>query len=408
MVGPAMNSVPVTLVSPKAAAAVPAHRPGRSEVAHIDQFDSFEAAGPAWERLLAAGAVETPFTDMRWLAAWQRHVGEPHRFKPLIAVGRDDHDAPLFLLPLALKRSRGLTSARFFGATHAHLNMGLWRREVAGAMSADRLRAILAGLADKNGIDLFMLRNQPFGWDGCDNPLARLPHQRVADDVYRLDFHGRNGEQVIKGRLKPNMRGLLRNKERKLEKLSGYRCFRASTAAEVDRVLDAFFVQKAAHFADQGVRNVFAAPGMDAFLRAACRTGLAEGRPPIELHALEGGGEVIAVLGGVAGRQRFAAMFNSYTRSENGRWSPGLIIATHVIRDCADRGLDSFDLGVGYAAYKWFFCKDVDPLFDSFLPFSAAGHAAALACRSSLALKRWIKTTPPVWNAVQTVRRLLA
>jgi CelD/BcsL family acetyltransferase involved in cellulose biosynthesis len=403
-----MNSVPAVRRSPDPAVPAPAHRPTRSDIARIDQFDSFETAGLAWERLLAAGAVATPFSDMRWLAAWQDHVGEAQGCKPLIAVGRDDHDAPLFILPLALKRGRTLTTARFFGSTHSHLNMGLWRRDIADAMTAERLRTILAELARKNGIDLFTLRNQPYGWDGCENPLARLPLARVADDVYRLDFHGRGGEQVITARLKPNMRGVLRNKERKLQKLSGYRYFRASTVAEVERVLEAFFAQKAAHFADQGLRNVFAAPGVGAFLRAACMSGLAEGRPAIELHALEGGGEVIAVLGGVAGRQRFAAMFNSYTRSENSRWSPGLIIVTHVIRDCADRGLDSFDLGVGYADYKWFFCKDVDPLFDSFLPFSVPGQAAALACYSSLGLKRWIKATPPVWNAVQRLRRMLA
>lgn len=404
-----MNSVPVALRSPAPTPLAPAvGRSGRVDVAHIDQFDSFEAARPVWERLAAADTVVTPFASLPWLSAWQHAVGEGQGLRPLIAVGRDDHDAPLFLLPLAFGRGRGLTTARFFGSSHSHLNMGLWRRDLAAAMTAELLRPVLAEIANKNRIDLFMLRNQPFAWDGCANPFALLAHQRVADDVYRLDFHGRNGEQVIKARLKPNMRGLLKNKERKLEKLDGYRYFRAATADEVDRVLDAFFVQKAAQFAERGVRDVFAEPGMDEFLRAACKTGLTEGHPAIELHAIEGGGEVLALLGGAAGRQRFAAMFNSYTLSEHGRWSPGLIIITHVIRACADRGLDSFDLGAGFAPYKWFFCKDVDPLFDSFLPFSAAGRTAALACRSGFALKRWIKTTPPVWNAIQTVRKMLA
>lgn len=404
-----MNSVPVALHSPDTTTLVAAvGRSGRVDVTHIDQFDSFEQARPVWERLAATGTVVTPFASLPWLAAWHRAVGEKQGFRPLIAVARDDHDAPLFLLPLALRRSRTLTTARFFGSTHSHLNMGIWRRDVAEAMTTDRLHPVLAQVADRNGIDLFMLRNQPFAWDGCANPLALLPHQRVADDVYRLDFHGRNGEQVIKTRLKPNMRGLLKSKERKLEKLDGYRYFRAATASEVDRLLDAFFVQKAAQFAERGVRNVFAEPGMDEFLRAACKTGLAEGQPSIELHAIEGGGEVLALLGGAAGRRRFAAMFNSYTLSEHGRWSPGLIVITHVIRACADRGLDSFDLGAGYAPYKWFFCKDVDPLFDSFLPFSAVGRTTALFCRSGFALKRWIKTTPPIWNAIQAMRKMLA
>jgi CelD/BcsL family acetyltransferase involved in cellulose biosynthesis len=404
-----MNSIPVALRSPEPASfASTATRPGRTRIAAIDLLDRLDEAAPVWERLMADDPVATPFADWQWIAAWQRDVGERAGFEPRIIVARDDHDAPLFLIPFALRRRYGLTTARYFGATHSHLNMGLWRRDLVGSVTAIQLTAVLADVAERAGIDLFMLRNQPISWDGCPNPLALLPHQPVPDNVYRLDFHGRNGEQVIKGRLKPNMRGVLRNKERKLEKLAGYRYFQASTAADVDRLLDAFLVQKAAQFAEHGVRNVFAESGMDEFLRAACKAGLAQGRPAIELHAIEGGGEALAILGGVAGQHRFSAMFNSYTLTKHGRWSPGLIILTHVIRNCADRGLDSFDLGVGYASYKWFFCKDIDPLIDSFLPFSARGRIAAAACRSGFALKRWIKTTPQVWNTVQTVRRALA
>jgi len=41
------------------------------------------------------------------------------------------------------------------------------------------------------------------------------------------------------------------------------------------------------------------------FIADACRDGLAEGRPAIELHALEGGGDVLAVIGGVCDGNRF-------------------------------------------------------------------------------------------------------
>jgi CelD/BcsL family acetyltransferase involved in cellulose biosynthesis len=403
---PLMTAVPAVLSSSGVAPLLrEADRTRR--IVHVDAFARLEEAAPAWERLAAADTVATPFADLDWIGAWQRHVGEPHGSEPLVVVARDEFDAPLLALPFAVSRGCRCTVARWFGGTHSHLNMGLWRRDVAGAMTAEKLRALLAEVAARRGIDLFMLRNQPFGWDGCGNPFALLPHQRASDDVYRLSFDGLTGDQLLKARLNPNTRGNLKKKEQKLAKLDGYRCFRAATAAEVDRVLDAFLVQKAAHFAEHGVRNVFAEPGTDAFLREACKRGLGDGRPAIELHAIEGGGELLAILGGVAGRRRFAAMFNSYTLTEHARWSPGLVIVAHVIRDCAARGLASFDLGVGFASYKWFFCKEVDPLFDSLLPFTAAGRLAAAFCRPTLALKRWIKTTPPVWNALQAARRVL-
>lgn len=201
---------------------------------------------------------------------------------------------------------------------------------------------------------------------------------------------------------------MLRGKEQKLQKLAGYRYFRASTPAEVDRLLGAFFVQKAASFEAHGVRNVFAEVGIADFSRAACIDGLEQGRQVIKLHAIEGDGTVLAVLVSIANDQRFSAMLNSYTHGERARWRPGLVLLTHIARDCADRGLASFDLGAGYASYKWFFCKEIEPLIDNFLPFSASGRLAAATVRLGYGLKGRIKRTPALWSRVQMLRRMLA
>ena len=99
-------------------------------------------------------------------------------------------------------------------------------------------------------------------------------------------------------------------------------------------------------------------------------------------------------------------MFNSYTLTEHARWSPGLILIQHMLRHCADRGIASYDLGAGFAAYKRYFCKTTDPLFDSVLAFSERGHIAAAMCRIGLAGKRWIKSTGPLWAVVRAMRRM--
>src|SRR5215470_17073722 len=153
--------------------------------------------------------------------------------------------------------------------------MGLWRRDIAAALMADDLNRAFASIAQQRGIDLFVLLNQPALWDGRANPLVQLAHQSSPDDVFRVDFEGASGDAVIKLRLKPTLRGLLKSKEKKLAKLAGYRYFRATTAAEVERILTAFSTQKAAHLKAQGVRNAFAKPGVAAFLEAACLEGLA-------------------------------------------------------------------------------------------------------------------------------------
>ena len=88
----------------------------------------------------------------------------------------------------------------------------------------------------------------------------------------------------------------MRKKERQLMKVEGFRYGAAETPADIDRILTFFRAQKAVRFAAQGIHNVFADPGVMDFIADACRDGLAQGRPVIELHALEGGGDVLAVL----------------------------------------------------------------------------------------------------------------
>jgi CelD/BcsL family acetyltransferase involved in cellulose biosynthesis len=101
-------------------------------------------------------------------------------------------------------------------------------------------------------------------------------------------------------------------------------------------------------------------------------------------------------------------MFNTYTLSPQARHSPGLILLQHMIEACAQRGTRSFDIGVGRAHYKSFFCKEAEPLFDTFLPLTPRGRLAAPAFRATFFAKRMIKTKPALWAAVQFLRRVRA
>ncbi|MFD2183133.1 GNAT family N-acetyltransferase [Rhodoplanes azumiensis] len=374
-------------------------------VVELAVLDSLAAARPAWQALEAAGAIGTAFQRHAWVEAWQRHAGAAEGARPLVVIGRDRTGAPAFLWPFVV--SRGLLSiARFPGGNHSGLNIGLWRPDAAAAMTGAMVRDLLVRTGRRHGIDAFALVRQPRRWRGLDNPFARLPSQPSVDDVLVVTFpDGGTAEDAVKATLTRDMRGRLRTKERKLEKLDGYGYRRVTTRADADRVLDAFLAQKAAHFAAQGIRNVFADLGVADFLRAACHDGLADGRPGIELHALEGGGEVIAVMGGVCDQYRFSCMFNAYTTSENGRWSPGLILIGHILRDCAERGVASFDLGPGAAPYKTFFCREPEGLVDSLVPVSLAGRAAALGLAGFAATKRRAKESPLVMRLVQRLRR---
>jgi CelD/BcsL family acetyltransferase involved in cellulose biosynthesis len=204
------------------------------------------------------------------------------------------------------------------------------------------------------------------------------------------------------------MRSRLRNKERKLQKLPGYRYILARNDAEIERLLDSFFSLKASHMAAQGLDNVFADPGIPEFLRSTCHHKLANGRPLIELHALEAMGEVLAIFGTIVDNYRASSMFNTYTLGENARYSPGLILLVHMINEFSARGVKTFDIGVGRAHYKSFFCREPEPLFDTFLALTPRGKVFALLLAGIFSMKRLIKNNRSLWSAVQLMRRLRA
>jgi CelD/BcsL family acetyltransferase involved in cellulose biosynthesis len=78
------------------------------------------------------------------------------------------------------------------------------------------------------------------------------------------------------------------------------------------------------------------------------------------------------------------------------------------VKSCCERGLETFDLGIGQAQYKTLFCSDIEPLFDSYLPLTASGSVLALAFAAGAWLKRTIKQRPALWALVRIGRRLCA
>jgi CelD/BcsL family acetyltransferase involved in cellulose biosynthesis len=380
--------------------------PCAGRIVRVGIFDDMTAAEPFWRALERDGAWATPYQRFDLLAAWQHHVGARKGIVPFIVIGFDVAGRPLFLWPFGRKQMGPFRVAGFLGSKHASFNLGLWRRDLAAAIGASDIHGLLARTASRDApVDVLTLYSQPLSWAGVANPFALLPRQLSAEDGASLNLHAAAG---IEAAVSPGIRSRLRIKEKKLKKLAGYGYVQPTSAAEIDRLLDAFFALKAVHMRSQGLTNVFAEPGVAEFVRQASHLRLPDGRPLIELHALEGGGEVLALYGAVVDPYRFSAMFNTYTLSQHARQSPGLILLQHMIGACAQRGARSFDIGVGRAHYKSFFCKEPEPLFDTFLALTPRGRVATPVFRMAFAAKRMIKSKPALWAAVQYVRRARA
>ena len=184
--------------------------------------------------------------------------------------------------------------------------------------------------------------------------------------------------------------------------------WRARSAEDIARVLAVFFAQKADRMRQLGIANAFAEPGVRDFIEAAStRPDPHTGEAPIELYAASVGDQIVATFAGVVSERRFSGMFNSMIMNELSNESPGELLLANVVRMACERGLDTFDLGIGEAGYKRAFCDETDTLFDSVVPLTVRGKLAAPLWRGQLNVKRRIKHSPYARQTVEAVRRHL-
>jgi CelD/BcsL family acetyltransferase involved in cellulose biosynthesis len=375
-----------------------------SRIARVDIVTELREAESIWRSLEQSGRFCTPYQRFDLLSPWQREVGEREAIRPFIVIACDRERQPLLLLPLGVKRESGARVARFLGGKHATFNMALWDKDFAAAATRADLDALISAIRAQARVDVLALTQQPHRWLDLPNPFALLPGQASANDCPLLT--------MVPGappasRISNSFRRRLKGKERKLQALSGYGYRLAQSDADIKHLLDWFFTIKPQRMAAQQLPNVFADPGVEDFIRRACMTGLAGGGHAIDIHALECDDEVIAIFAGVADTSRFSMMFNTYTLSGNSKYSPGLILMRDIIDYYAERGVTSLDLGIGSDDYKRLFCKDDEPIFDSFVALSIRGKLAAAALSSLMQAKRLIKHTPALMQIAQRLRGVL-
>jgi CelD/BcsL family acetyltransferase involved in cellulose biosynthesis len=376
--------------------------------AKIEVLTQIGKAEPLWRELVQQGAICSRYQHYFWMAGWWDHIGSISKASPHVAVLRDEAGKPVLLLPLVRKKVGPLYVGFFMGGKHTNFNLPVWHPEYLKQPVAG-LNTLLNGLRC-NGprLDLLVLLNQPATWQGVANPMLQGPHREAASRAYAGELQS-NYETLLKERMGANSRKKLRQKERQLAALGPVAFRRARTTAEIDRVLAAFFQQKAARMREQGLSNAFDAPGVKEFTRAAAYAIDPDtGEPVIELYAAAVGDTIIATFGGIVADGRFSGMFNSIAGSEFRNYSPGELLLANVIRICCERGLGTFDLGIGDAAYKQVYCKDAEALYDSVIPITATGQVAAPFWRAGLTLKGKVKKSGMLLRAVRAITQVVS
>jgi CelD/BcsL family acetyltransferase involved in cellulose biosynthesis len=375
-----------------------------SRIASVDILHDLVPAEAIWRGLEDQQQFSTPYQRFDFLGPWQRQVGAREGLIPFIVIACDAERRPLLLLPLTLSHRRGVRTACFMGGKHSTYNMALWDRDFAANATAIDLDALISGIRQRSAADVLALDQQPLRWRDLPNPMALLPNQASVNDCPLMTIVP---DEPPTARISTSFRRRLKGKERKLQALPGYRYCVAQTDDEIKRLLEAFFRIKPLRMAEQKLPNVFAEPGVEDFIRDACTARLASGGHAIDIHALECDDEVIAIYAGVADGHRFSMMFNTYTMSDNSRYSPGLILMRNIVDHHAERGYRALDLGIGSDDYKRLFCKSDEPIFDCFIPLSLRGKIAAAAMSGVNRTKHLVKHNPALFQMAQKLRSAL-
>jgi CelD/BcsL family acetyltransferase involved in cellulose biosynthesis len=360
----------------------------------------------AWAELEAI-APASAYQTRAFLLPWLETLGAARKIEPLFILAKDRQEQALALFCLGLERHGLLRSAVFLGGKESNFNLGLFRPGT-GFAAAD-LIALLRAAAEALGSeapDVFLLKNQPFEWEKVQNPFALLPNRASPSFAYGTAL-AHDGEAFLADKLSKETRKKLRKKEARLSAIGLVGLITNETEDDRRNILDTFFAEKIARFEEQAIDADFSNPATRAFFDRLSHPA-ASGKPWLEFYGLTLGTRIIATYAGAVHRGRFSAMVNSFdTDAEIAKSSPGDLLLMKLLARQCERGLTSFDLGIGEARYKAAYCDTAIPLFDVVLARSIKGHIFAAYHALQVRLKRAIKRNPQVFATLRRWKRSL-
>jgi CelD/BcsL family acetyltransferase involved in cellulose biosynthesis len=363
-----------------------------------------EAITEQWSALEAD--PQTSFHQSRaWVEAWTKTTGAN-----LNVVSLEHNGVPFAILPLEIEQRGGLSIARFAGTAHSNENTGLIdTKQLAkiGPVSAKQLATALTKAGLLTDIVLFDKMTPKTAGQPPFSGLPRVFHQNPS---FQLPLF-KDFSEVLAQINGKRRRKKFRVSERRLEAMGGYRHITGDDDAEALRLLDAFLEQKPARLTAQGLPNVFADPGIRAFLRTLATTRSMDGQPALELHGIElaGGdhaGRIISVAGLTIKDGHVTCQFGSIDETVAADVSAGELLFYLMIEQASSSGHKVFDFGVGDQLYKRSWCPQRTELVDCYVPLNLKGRLAAPLITGMIRLKRTIKTSPALHRIAARLRGL--
>jgi CelD/BcsL family acetyltransferase involved in cellulose biosynthesis len=351
----------------------------------------------------------TPFQTFDWLSAWQRHVGTLSRVTPAIVTGRHNGQL-LFILPLEVTPGRLARCLTFLGEDLCDYHAPLLAPEfprIVGDTFPDLWRDIRALIQATPGLrhDTIALAKMPQTVGAQKNPMLSLDVQLNPSSAYETAL-GPDWEAFYAAKRSSSTRRRDRTKLKRLGELGAVRFVNPGDTDETARTLETLMTQKGRAFGRMGVANLFARPGFADFYREIATAPQMRGL--IHISRLDVGGVWAAANLGLTFRDCYYHILASYDDGEVSRFGPGAAHLRELLKFAIGRGLARFDFTIGDESYKRDWCDGEQRLYDHSAAATLRGLPVTAFSLGKRRLKRTIKKSAPLWNAVVTLRAKLA
>lgn len=352
----------------------------------------------AWSAL-EAGAIQSPGQSLAFIRTWVSALGIAEGDQFYLVAERDG--APVALLPLRRRRTKGVTLLDFFPGAHVGCNAPLVDASTLFALgSVGRAALWSAMLGTLDGIDLVHLQAVPaLTVDGVDL-FAELGDNVAADTLYRAQFSSwdeANTMQRSKSRRKHD-----RQQGERLEALGPVSFAEVRNGAAAGAILEVMFRQRAARFRVMGIADPFAPAAIRAFYDA---TVAQDSGVDVRLHVLRLNGEIVAVRYNVAHNDRLFCLVSSMSDDATIQTgSPGKQCLLRVMQMVFDAGCRVFDMGAGLTDEKRHWCNVQIPVRHHYLPLTPLGSIATEVHGGWQMLRAWIKANPRLLALARAIR----
>jgi CelD/BcsL family acetyltransferase involved in cellulose biosynthesis len=367
---------------------------------HVEVLALGEAQALFYREFCAKAVHGVPQHPL-WTEAWTQSANAD---AILVSIRRSGRVA--FVMVLEVVKAGLFTVGRFPSGGHANGNF--IASAVADAITPDEFGELRAEIARaRPDIDLLQLERQKPNFAGQENPLARFATMQSPNISLASDLTG--GFDALLERMSgKRKRKKYRLQQRRLEAAGGHRWFKATTPAEVEYLISAFYALKAARFAKRGIPDVFGPPEVQRFFRKLFLDALEHAPNPFELYALEVAGKLYNVKGFSRFEGGMVSEFCAMRDDEELGLSPGFYLDYQLMEQACTDGLTVYDFSVGEEEYKRSWCEVETWLFDISLPLTLKGRILASYQKTRADAVRRVKTNKRLWEFAKRLRTRVA